>query len=191
MEEFGALVLAGGQARRMGGRSKALLLLEQRTFLARLEESFAGFEEKLLSTNTPALAAGTDFLPVADRFPDRGPLEGLGAALALCRSDALVVAACDMPLFPAGLAHALLGALGDRDALVCRDRAGGLHPLCGVYRKNCLPAIDAMLSGGDFRVRRVLERVNSGEFLLNGTPFPDRVLTNVNTPEELARLTGH
>ena len=185
---FGALVLAGGDARRMGGRSKALLLLEQRSFLARLEGSFSSFSEKLLSANSPDLADGTAFTVVADRIPHRGPLEGLAAALTICRSDALVVVACDMPLFPKELASALINALGERDAVVCRDREGGLHPLCGVYRKTCLPVMDAMLASGDFRVRKVLERVSSGEFLLAGTPFPDRVLTNINTPEELAQL---
>ena len=162
-QNFGALVLAGGRARRMGGRNKALLLLEERTFLARLDAAFSGFEEKWLSTGTPALAEGTGFLPLADEIPDRGPLEGLRVALSRCRGEGLVVAACDMPLFPGALAHALAEALGEREALVCRDRAGGLHPLCGIYRKSCLPAIQAQLDAGDFRVRRVLAAVNSGE----------------------------
>ncbi len=187
-QRFAALVLAGGSARRMGGRNKALLSLEERTFLARLESAFSDFEEKLLSTSVPELAEGTGFLPLSDQFPDRGPLEGLRVALSQCRSEGLVVAACDMPLFPGELARALIEALGDREALVCRDRTGGLHPLCGVYRKSCLPAIQAQLAAGDFRVRRVLAAVNSGEFLLEGTPFPDEVLTNINTQAEFQTL---
>ena len=188
--EFGALLLAGGAARRMGGRNKALLTLDGRTFLDRLEEALAPFDEKLLSTRDPALAWGGAFRPVCDRRPGQGPLEGLGAALAQCRSDALVVACCDMPLFSGALALALRDGLGGRQALVCRDRAGRLHPLCGVYTKRCLPEIDALLSAGERRVRLLLERVDSGEFALAGTPFSDRLLQNINTPEELEALSG-
>ncbi len=187
-QRFGALILAGGKARRMGGRNKALLFLEERTFLARLETAFSDFEEKLLSTGTPELAEGTGFLPLTDQVPDRGPLEGIRVALSRCRSEGLVVAACDMPLFPGELAHALINALGDREALVCRDRTGGLHPLCGIYRRSCLPTIQAQLDAGDFRVRQILEAVNSGVFSLEDTPFPDEVLTNINTQAEFQAL---
>lgn len=185
---YGALVLAGGNARRMNGQNKALLRLDQGTFLARLEEALGDFEEKLLSTNTPVLADGTSFRPIPDRVPGRGPLEGLAAALTVCESDALVVVPCDVPLFPAGLAETLVRAADGLDALVCMDRLGWLHPLCGVYAKRCLPAADEMLARGDFRVRRLLEKVRGGVFSLADTPFPDSVLTNVNTPSDLEML---
>ena len=52
---YGALVLAGGNARRMEGRSKALLRLDQGAFLSRLEKALGGFEEKLLSKMAPLI----------------------------------------------------------------------------------------------------------------------------------------
>ena len=87
---LGALVLAGGAARRMQGQNKALLRLEGRTFLERLAEAFDGFDERLISTNDASFAAGSPFVPVADRTPGRGPLEGLASALTVCKSDGLV-----------------------------------------------------------------------------------------------------
>ena len=185
---FGALVLAGGSARRMEGRNKALLELDRRTFLSYLEEALGDFEEKLLSTRDPVLAEGTGFLPIPDRTAGLGPLEGLRQALTVCRSDALVVSACDTPLFSAELARFLVRSLGESDLLVCRDRQGGVHPLCGVYTKNCLPAIESLLSSGERRVRRVLDLVPATVLSLADTPFPDRLLFNVNTPQELETL---
>ena len=97
---LGALILAGGQNRRMGGSPKALLPNGSGALiLDGLRAAFAGFDEKLLSTNTPELAAGTGFAPVPDARPGMGPLAGLAAALSACQSDGLVVAACDMPCF--------------------------------------------------------------------------------------------
>lgn len=185
---FGALVLAGGNARRMEGRNKALLELDRRTFLSHLEEALGDFEEKLLSTRDPALAEGTGFSPVLDQTPGLGPLEGLRRALTVCRSDALVVSACDTPLFSAGLARFMVHSLGAFDLLVCRDRQGGVHPLCGVYTKNCLPAIEFLLESEERRVRRLLDLVPATVLSLADTPFPDRLLFNVNTPQELEIL---
>lgn len=91
---LGALILAGGQNRRMGGSPKALLPNGSGArILDGLRAAFAGFDEKLLSTNTPELAAGTGFAPVPDAQPGMGPLAGLAAALSACQSDGLVVAA--------------------------------------------------------------------------------------------------
>ena len=87
---LGALILAGGQNRRMGGSPKALLPNGSGALiLDGLRAAFAGFDEKLLSTNTPELAAGTGFAPVPDARPGMGPLAGLAAALSACQGTFL------------------------------------------------------------------------------------------------------
>lgn len=156
---LGALILAGGQNRRMGGSPKALLPNGSGALiLDGLRAAFAGFDEKLLSTNTPELAAGTGFAPVPDARPGMGPLAGLAAALSACQSDGLVVAACDMPCFDRAAAE-FLASFADQGwpAWALRDRAGRLHPLCGVYTKQCLPAIQAALAAGEHRVGWLLQ----------------------------------
>lgn len=165
---LGALILAGGQNRRMGGSPKALLPNGSGALiLDGLRAAFAGFDEKLLSTNTPELAA----------------------ALSACQSDGLVVAACDMPCFDLAAAE-FLASFADQGwpAWALRDRAGRLHPLCGVYTKQCLPAIQAALAAGEHRVGRLFQSVGGQAISLEGTSLPDAVVCNVNTPEELKEL---
>lgn len=185
---YGALILAGGAARRMGGRNKALLQLEAQTFLARLEQSLSGFSEKLISVRDASWLENSTFTPVLDQINGRGPLEGLRCALNACRSDALIVVPCDVPLFSSELARALISAGENFDAAVCRDRSGRIHPLCGMYAKSCLPAIESMLAQENYRIMGILDRVRSTVLSLEDAKLPDTLLTNVNDPSSLEAL---
>lgn len=185
---YGALILAGGKGLRMGGRNKALLQLEQKTFLSRLEEALSGFDEKLISLQDASWLDQSSFSPVFDEVTDRGPLEGIRCALSTCKSDALLVVACDMPLFTEEIAKGLIQSGEEVDAAICRDRTGKLHPLCAVYSKQCLPIIDAMIAQENYRVLSIINMVPSKIFSLDSSDFSDALLSNVNTPEALAAL---
>lgn len=185
---YGTLILAGGKGRRMGGQNKALLQLEQKTFLSRLADALSGFEEKLISLQDASWLVDSSFSPVFDEETDRGPIEGLRRALSLCSSDALLVVACDIPLFSKELAAALIQASEGFDAVICQDRTGKLHPLCGIYSKQCLPVIEALISQENYRVTSIMKMVSSTVFSLGDSVFPDMLLSNVNTPEALASL---
>lgn len=185
---IGALVLAGGNARRAQGKDKALFQYENMRFLDRLASTFSGFPELLLSTNRAELAENTPFRPVSDIVPDCGPLGGICSALTVCKSDGLVVAACDMPLFSAALAHALADDAETASAIACIDRAGRFHPLCAVYMRDCLPILSRMLSEKRLRMMEAFSAVGGKPFYLKETNIPDSALTNINTLDELHRL---
>lgn len=185
---YGVLILAGGKGRRMGGANKALLQLQQQTFLSRLENALSDFDEKLISLQDASWLGDSPFLPVFDQVTDRGPLEGLRCSLSLCRSDALLVVACDMPLFSGKLAKAMLQAGEGFDAVICQDRAGRIHPLCGIYSKQCLPAIESMIARGNYKITDIMKAVPSLIFSLKTSVFSDILLSNINTPEALEAL---
>lgn len=187
-QTIGALILAGGMARRMGGQNKALLQLDNRTFLSRLEEALKGFDEKLISVRDAAGAAGSTFAPVFDQVLGRGPLEGLRCALRTCRSDGLIVVPCDVPFFSAEVAAALIAASEGYDAVVCRDRLGYLHPLCALYTRNCLPVIEEMVAQGNFRIMGIFDRVKGTVLDMNTANLSDDLLTNVNDLQTLESL---
>jgi molybdopterin-guanine dinucleotide biosynthesis protein A len=64
---------------------------------------------------------------------------------------------------------------------------GQAHPLHAVYRKSCLPLLEAQLAAGDLRVQSFLSRLN-----VRYLEAPDldrfdpehRSVFNANTPEE-------
>lgn len=185
---YGVLILAGGKGRRMGGANKALLQLQQQTFLSRLENALSDFDEKLISLQDASWLGDSPFLPVFDQVTDRGPMEGLRCSLSLCRSDALLVVACDMPLFSGKLAKAMLQAGEGFDAVICQDRAGRIHPLCGIYSKQCLPAIESMIARENYKITDIMKAVPSLIFSLETSVFSDMLLSNINTPEALEAL---
>lgn len=188
--QTGAVILCGGASRRMG-RDKAALTLEGRSFLDRLIRALSDFPELLLAVGEGADGMAHGLPAVPDVYPGCGPMAGLHAALSACASPALLAVPCDLPLFTAALGAHLCGSLRpDDDALIVRTRDGGLHPTCGVYRKSAAQVMEACLAAGDYSIRRALARMRVHELDLSATPFPDALLTNINTPEDYRRLIG-
>lgn len=189
MLTLGAAVLAGGKSSRMDGVNKATLSLHGQSFLDRLLGELGGFGELLVSADRADRYPGCPVPIIPDRVPDTGPLGGLFSLLSACRSDALVVTTCDTPLFSAALAEHLGSYLTtDCDALVLRDRTGRVHPLCGIYRKTALPALEEQLAAGNYRMTALLERLRGKEISLDHTVFPDGCVANINRPQEYEAL---
>lgn len=183
--EIGCLILAGGKSSRMG-YPKSRLRLHGISFLEMLSYELSGFREFLISVDQaekhPEITAPT----VEDRYPDCGPMSGIYSALCACGSEALLTVPCDVPLFSYGLARQMAEALTEEaDALVAVTEDGRMHPLCGIYRKRCIPALEACLQDGNFRMKAALSKLSVQFFQAGKQSFR---LQNVNTPEEYAAI---
>lgn len=182
IERCGAVILAGGQSKRMG-RCKALLAMQGETMLSRLTRQLSPFSELLLSANDPVLARGLPVRYVPDIYENDGPAAGLHAALSAASSDALFCVPCDMPNFDPALINMLLARFTpDADAVICRDGSGRLHPLCGIYSKRALPVLREHLEQGERRMTVILEAMDC--LIVDiGSILPDSTFFNMNTPE--------
>ena len=185
----GAVILAGGESRRMG-TDKAALTLDGQRFLDRIAGELSGYPERLVSVRRGDCApACPGFTAVADWFPGCGPLGGLHAALSVCRSDYLLAVACDMPLFRREAGEFLTLFLSPAvDACVPVDRRGRVHPLCAVYGKSALPVLEAQLRAGDYRLTAALDRLRVKYVPLGHSAYGDETVTNVNTRAEYLAL---
>ena len=185
----GAVILAGGESRRMG-TDKAALTLDGQRFLDRIAGELSGYPERLVSVRRGDCAPTCPgFTAVADWFPSCGPLGGLHAALSVCRSDYLLAVACDMPLFRREAGEFLALFLSPAvDACVPVDRRGRVHPLCAVYGKSALPVLEAQLRAGDYRLTAALDRLRVKYVPLGHSAYGDETVTNVNTRAEYLAL---
>ncbi len=189
-------ILAGGQARRMGGGDKGLLTVGDRPMLDHVIERLAPQVGKLaLNANGDRTRFAKFGLPVlADPVAGHaGPLAGVLAGLdwAAGREAAnIVTVAADTPFLPSDLVFRLLNASADQGrqiALACT--ATGLHPTFGLWPVTLRDDLRTALSEG---VRKVVDWADRhgvaraefpvGEF----DPF-----FNVNTPEDLARAQDY
>ncbi|OIK12512.1 molybdenum cofactor guanylyltransferase [Bacillus sp. MUM 13] len=156
--ETTAILLAGGKSSRMGV-NKALLSMSHGVNIA----AIAGELEKeaggaLLITNTPESYKFLGLPMIADRYKDSGPLGGIHAGLCASKTDINLIAACDMPFIKAEAAREIVMHIGEYDAAV-PEIHGQMHPLFAVYRKSCLPVLQACLDEGQLRVRQFLNGV--------------------------------
>ncbi|HWF46300.1 MAG TPA: molybdenum cofactor guanylyltransferase [Bryobacteraceae bacterium] len=172
-------VLVGGRSSRMGC-DKALLpwnaepLVEQ---VAKTVERAAG-NVILIGSPERYRELRRECLP--DIHPGLGPLAGIEAALASGRGDWNLIVACDMPGLDAGWLSKLLetAEAGNLACIAARDGAGILHPLCAVYRKDCLSVVERAIARNRPRAQDLLKDLEAAPF-----DFP-AMISNVNTPEE-------
>lgn len=187
-----AVILAGGCSSRMG-RDKASLPFGTGTMLSRLAEEYAPAFEVMVSLREES-QLDTGGLPVLlDRSPGQGPLAGLEAAFHDTDAEAVFLTAADLPFGELRLALEIAGRLeaGD-DACLIRRHTGAPEPLFAVYRRSCLPAVEECLREGRRSCRSLLEWVRvrwAEEEDLPGFDL-DRILMNVNTPEDYRRALG-
>ncbi|MDG1068599.1 MAG: molybdenum cofactor guanylyltransferase MobA [Sulfitobacter sp.] len=189
------VILAGGQATRMGGGDKGLRNLGGQTLLARVEARLAPQVAGLaLNANgDPARFAGLGMPVIADSVAGfAGPLAGVLAGLdwaAERGAQTIVTAAADTPFFPCDLVPQLLLASEGMDhPLVLAttpdpQRGRARHPTFGLWPVALRDDLRAALEGGLRKVVLWTEKHGGREAL-----FPDEdAFFNVNTPDDLAR----
>jgi len=193
MEGILGLILAGGQARRMGGGDKALLPLAGRPMLdhvvARLRSQC---DELLLNANgDSARFAGFGLPVVADTVPDfAGPLAGILAGLdwmALQRPEMpwLLSVAADTPFLPADLAHRLHAARAAAGTpLACAASAGRAHHAIGLWPVALREDLRRSLAAGERKIAAWTGRHGVATVEWPAEPFDP--FFNVNTPKDLA-----
>lgn len=169
-------VLAGGRSSRFGSDKALATLADGRTLLEHAVASIAPHVEAMVICGR----AVEGVTALADRpAADMGPLGGLNAALFYAASqgfDAVLTTGCDMPVYPATLAQALIG---DGPAILKGQQLAGFWPtsLAGELDAHLAEENNRSIFGWIERIgARVIER-------------PDIVLPNVNRPEDLEDLS--
>ncbi len=197
MQQPLGVILAGGQAQRMGGGDKGRLMLGGRSLLShvmdRLEPQVAG-----LALNANGVAARFDDLnlPVISDSVEgfAGPLAGVLAGLdwaAEQGADSIVTAAADTPFFPCDLVPQLMMAAdGMAHPLVLAatpdtKRGRNRHPTFGLWPVTLRDDLRAALEGGLRKVVLWTDQHGGREAMFPAEPFDP--FFNVNTPEDLAR----
>jgi FdhD protein len=185
-----AVILAGGESRRMGS-DKSLLPWHGGRFIEHIHRKLDElFDEVVIVTNSPSLYTEISGRKVPDIYYKQGSLAGIHSGLCHARNERIFVVACDMPFLSEEMIRALCAY--DRQAEVVIPRGEqGLEPLHACYTKSCLPAIEAVLDAGKKRIVGFFPQVAVTEM----PPAEVREIDpagcsfrNINTPEEYFAL---
>jgi len=164
------------------GCDKALLPFRGGTLAQAIAATVARVAGSATLVGAAEMYQSLGFPAIADLYPGEGPLGGILTALADTTAEWNLVTACDMP----GIAPGFLGRLfetarnGGADAVVPIGPSGRLEPLCAVYHRRSLWALEAAFARGVRKIAEGLEDLRT--VLLPATevsPFQ-----NVNTPSE-------
>lgn len=186
MRIFG-VILAGGQARRMGGVDKAFVTLAGRPLIAHvLDRLEPQVERVLISANGDPARFARFGCPVIPDATSQGPLSGILAALtraATLGATHLVSTPVDTPFLPGDLVpQLLLAAEGSTEGLALARTPDGDHPATALWPVTIAPALADFLAWGEAKVTRFTSAHNATH-----ADFPDaRAFLNLNAPEDLA-----
>ena len=189
------VILAGGQARRLGGGDKALRELGGKPLLAHAIERLVPQVSQII-INANGDPTRFDSFPhpvVADTVEGFvGPLAGVLAGLEWAAENApdcgwIVTCATDAPFFPEDLVARLFEAVTQGDAeLACAETNGRTHPVFGLWPVRLREDLRHAL------VVEGLRKVDlwSARHGLTSVDYPAVVVDpffNINRPEDLER----
>jgi len=189
-----AVILAGGQANRMGGGDKGRLMLGEQSLIDRVIARIAPQVDALvLNANGDPGRFDDQGLPVvADSVPDYpGPLAGVLAGMDWAAEQGhewLISVAADTPAFPQNLVERL--AEGDTPVVLAAtpdpDRGRLPQPTFGRWKVSLREELRSALNDGVRKIRQWTQA--QGESLV---VFGPDDFFNINTPEDLAWAEQH
>ena len=169
MRAYAAIVLAGGQGKRLGGADKAAIEVGGASLLERAVSAADGAAATVVVGPSRGLSAPA--LTTEERPRGGGPVAAVAAGLTaldeIGAPEVVVVLACDMPMVDAASVDRLVRALDDRpdvDTVMYVDAAGRPQYLAAAYRRETLAAAIAGLDArAGASMRALVDRLTVAE----------------------------
>lgn len=205
-----AVVLAGGDSRRMGADKAFLKMPGGGTIIDTILSKLAQLsDEIILVTSRIQRYERLGVEVVADIYPGKGALGGIYTGLSVMSHTHGLVVACDMPFLKLPLLRYMLVTAPEYDVVVPRAVPWGglegvrkgketarehlLHPLHAVYSTSCLEPMKDLLESGDLRIMSFYPRVRVRYVEEEEIDIfdPEHLsFFNINTPADLRKAEG-
>lgn len=194
-DRFPAIILAGGQSRRMG-RDKTQMLLGGKPLIAHILHRLRSQADPVWSNAPTDYPLDLGIFNYPDPLPDRpGPLAGVLAGLIALeqqgeRYSHILTVPGDTPFLPRDLVDRL-SAEATTGTIILATSGGRTHPVIALWPRNL--ASDLKIWLGDPDHRRVFDFVERHPRVIVDFPMiktemgPRDPFFNINTPEDLAQ----
>lgn len=188
-QQITAVILAGGQGRRMGGQDKGLIEIDGRAIVQILIEKLRLQSLAILvnANRNQQLYAGFGEAVISDQIDNyQGPLAGFASAMAAVKTDYILSMPCDSPLLVDDYADRFIAAQAKNNAAICVAHDGErMQPVHALIRVDLLDSLTDFLDSGDRKIDRWYARHDP--VLVD---FADcaGMFANINTPQDHLRL---
>ncbi|MGL5677198.1 MAG: molybdenum cofactor guanylyltransferase [Cellulosilyticaceae bacterium] len=187
-EKRAMLLLTGGKSSRMG-KPKALLTIDGIPFWQKLASEMAKCGQVYLSVAREEEAPSEAYPLIEDTTQDIGPLGGIYAALQQLEEEAVFVGACDMPLLNETFIQQMWSYMTlEWEGVVVADASGRYYATAAIYTKAMLPVIEQMMGEANYRLGYLLRHCKVKVVTMEALGLDEKMLMNVNTPEEYEAL---
>jgi molybdopterin-guanine dinucleotide biosynthesis protein A len=182
-----AVLLAGGEARRMGRDKASIIILGKPLWEHQLEKLRTLQPEKIfISARIDPSWRPSDVHFVADTAPSRGPLSGLAASIERMTTSHLLALAIDMPWMSKTYLEFLCAQIESGCGVVPKigDCA---EPLAAIYPQEAASEFRHALTGHDFSLQSLIcDLVAAGKLRhISVTPQDKKLFLNVNSLSDL------
>ena len=182
--EITAVILAGGQASRMDGEDKGLIVFRELPLITHVVNVAKPKVSQILISANRNFEEYANFGKVIrdDLEGYQGPLAGISKALKVCSTPYLLVLPCDSPLIDEALIDSLIEKMEISKVDICVAHDGSImHATFALMQTKLEKSLKGFLEEGGRKMalwyrQQSLERIDVSSHL--------EVLTNINRPED-------
>jgi len=188
-EDITAVILAGGQGRRMGGQDKGLIEFDGKPLAALLVDNLRqqAVDIVINANRNHAQYQQFGYPVINDQLEDyQGPLAGFASAMAAVDSIFILTLPCDGPLLADDYVARFITSYNENDAAVQVAFDGErLQPVHALIKVDLLPSLKNFLDSGDRKIDRWYAQHDYAR-----VDFSDctNMFRNINTPADRESL---
>ncbi|WP_105901505.1 molybdenum cofactor guanylyltransferase MobA [Vibrio gangliei] len=184
------VILAGGQASRMGGSDKGLIVLHGKPLVEHIIEKLRPQTQHIMINANRNLE---DYQAYAPTFSDLklgflGPLAGIHSALAHSENfDWVGVVPCDSPNLPHDYIERFIRQANSATEILVAFDGVHIQPVFALYKKTVQEKLTQFLENGDRKVQLFFANCQ-----VETVDFSDcaSMFINLNTPDDLLQLSS-
>lgn len=194
-KNISAAILAGGTGKRLNGLIKSKIVIDGKTIIARIIETFGDtFDEIIIVSHTQEeFNDYSECKIIGDQFLNKGPLGGIHSALRTTGSESLFIVAGDMPFLRKEFIAKQIEYFNNIKCDILIPKIDSfIEPLHGMYRKSIVLKLEEFLeTGKNYAIREFFNIVNVQYLDFGGSEESKRAFTNINSPSDILNVKHH
>ena len=187
---YTGIILAGGQSSRMG-KEKGLIRWKGKTLIEHAIAILSPLCENMIISANQDHYDSFGYPVVRDLIPGCGPMGGIFSALSKSETLNNLVIPTDTPFVTTAIYRHLISHSGTYDVIVPVDHDSFSQPLCAVYSRSVLPAMEGQINEGILGFTPLLNKVkiNAVQFDSSLDFYNGNTFYNINSPADLEAIS--